>query len=266
MNNEPDNKQRAIRLTIGSTLAFVFMIVMNFLANYLPLNGVTTAEISDRYYNIFTPAGYTFIIWGIIYIALALWIIAIIWGVIRNKKRSISIISKVGYFFLASSVLNGIWIFTWHYDLILLSLIVMLSLLLSLVLLYSKLRKIQEKRGIYLVPFSIYLGWITVATIANLATYSVATNWNRLGLSAEFWLTILLLVILGVSTFMVLGLKDLTYGLVILWALSGIAAARWSEFGTFNYTTAITIGAGVLLLVVYGRSLASTGKPEEKLS
>jgi hypothetical protein len=266
MKNEPGRKQRAIRLTIGVALAFVFMILMNFLANYLPLNGVTTAEISDRYYNIFTPAGYTFIIWGVIYIALAIWIIAIIWGIIRNKKRPISIISKTGYLFIASSVLNGVWIFTWHYDLILLSLIVMLALLLSLVFLYSRLRMSQEKRGIYLVPFSIYLGWITVATIANLATYSVATNWSRFGLSAEFWLTVLLLVILGVSTFMVLGLKDLTYGLVILWALSGIATARWTEFGSLNYTTAITIGAGVLLLVVYGRSLASTGKPEEKLS
>jgi len=266
MKNETSKKPRAIRLTIGGALAFVFMIVMNFLANYLPLNGVTTAEISDRYYNIFTPAGYTFIIWGVIYIALTLWIIAVIWGVSRNKERPTDIISRVGYFFIASSVLNGIWIFTWHYDLILVSLIVMLALLLSLVLLYTRLRMSQEEGGIYLLPFSIYLGWITVATIANLATYSVAINWNRFGLPAELWLTILLLVTLGVSIFMVLGLKDLTYGLVILWALSGIATARWSEFGTFNYTTAITIGAGVLLLIVFGRSLASTGRLKEKLT
>jgi len=245
----------AKRLLALSTLAFLFMILMNFLANFLPLNGVTTAEISDRYYNLFTPAGFTFIIWGVIYIALALLLISLGWGLFRGKDRPIKITSKVGWYFTASSVLNGFWIFTWHYDLILLSLIVMLALLLSLVLLYISLRRSQVEEGLYLLPFSIYLGWISVATIANLATYSVAIGWGKLGLSSEFWLTVLLAFILILATYMILALKDTAYGLVILWALAGITAARWSEAGGLSYVSGISMAAAILvflLLVIRG--------------
>jgi len=254
MKTLTEKEALAKRLITGSTVAFLFMIVMNFLANYLPLNGITTAEISDRYYNIFTPAGFTFIIWGVIYLSLALLLVALIWGVIRGRERPIEIVNNISSYFIASSVLNGIWIFTWHYELILSSLIVMLLLLLSLVLLYSGLKKSETDQGLYLLPFSIYLGWISVATIANVATFSVWIDWGGLGLVPGFWLTVLLLIIIGVNAFTVLRVNDTPYGLVILWALAGIATARWGEAGGVNYAFAITVTAAIVVFstLVYG--------------
>jgi len=243
----------------GSSLAFLFMIVMNFLANYLPLNGVTTAEISDKYYNIFTPAGFTFIIWGVIYIALALLVIVLAWGVVKNRERPTRIISTIGPYFIVSSVLNGLWIFTWHYDLIVLSLVVMLALLISLLRLYTSLNRSPLDGGYYLTPFSIYLGWISVATIANIATLSVRFNWGKLGLSGEFWLTILLLLILGVTAYMVLRRNDLVYGFVILWALVGITVARWGEAGGLSYASGVSIVAAILVFLVLARKQFGSG-------
>jgi len=243
-----DGRGKAITLTVISTLAFLFALVMNFLANYLPLNGVTTAEVSDKYYSIFTPAGFTFIIWGVIYISLALFLFFIIKGVIGDRKRPQRIISEIGWYFTVSSLFNGVWIATWHYQLILLSLIVITGLLVSLLLLYFKLENSDMQPGSYLIPFSIYLGWATVATIANLVTFEVSVNWNRVGLSPEGWLTVLLLVVLGVSAYFVLRQKDASYGLVIVWALTGITVARWSEFGGSSYPVIASIVAATLVV------------------
>ena len=231
----------------GNILAFIFMIVMNFLANYLPLNNITTAEISDKYYNIFTPAGFTFIIWGVIYISLLLLVVYLIWGAIKGKESPVQAISDIGWYFAASSVLNGVWIFTWHYDLIVASLAVMVALLLSLVLLYRRLRNGEVEGSGYLLPFSIYLGWISVATIANVATLTVKLNWGGLGLSPEFWLSVLLVVIIALAAYMILRIRDSVYGLVILWALAGITAARWGEAGGFSYAAGATIVAAVIV-------------------
>ena len=237
----------------GNVLAFIFMIVMNFLANYLPLNNITTAEISDKYYNIFTPAGFTFIIWGVIYISLAILVVYLIWGTVKGKEGPIQAISDIGWYFAASSVLNGVWIFTWHYDLIVLSLVVMGALLLSLILLYRRLRNGQvEGRG-YLLPFSIYLGWISVATVANVATLTVKFDWGGFGLSPEFWLTVLLVVIIALAAYMILKIRDSVYGLVILWALAGITAARWGETGGFSYAAGAVIGAAVIVFLTLAR-------------
>mgnify|MGYP000730532673 CR=1 FL=1 len=244
-----DRRSRVISLTVISTVAFIFALVMNFLANYLPLNGVTTAEVSDRYYSIFTPAGFTFIIWGVIYISLGLFLFFIIKGVIGDKKRPKKIISTIGWYFAASSLFNGIWIATWHYQLILLSLIVITGLLVSLSLLYFKLKNSDARPGSYLLPFSIYLGWATVATIANLVTLEVSVNWNRFGLSPEAWLTVLLLVVLAVSAYFVLGQKDTSYGTVIVWALTGITVARWGEFGGSSYPAIAAIVAAALVVL-----------------
>ena len=239
-------------------LAFIFMIVMNFLANYLPLNNITTAEISDKYYNIFTPAGFTFIIWGVIYISLAVLLVYLIWGAIKGKEGPIQATSDIGWYFAVSSVLNGVWIFTWHYDLIVLSLVVMVVLLMSLILLYRRLRNGQVEGGGYLLPFSIYLGWISVATIANIATLTVKLDWGGFGLSSEFWLTVLLVVIIAVAAYMILKIKDSVYGLVIFWALVGITAARWGEAGGLSYAAGAAIVAAVIVFLMLAKRQFST--------
>ena len=252
MNSISSERSRAAKLTAGSVLAFAFMIVMNFLANYLPLNDISTAEISDKYYNIFTPAGFTFIIWGVIYLSLALLLAFLIWGVFKAGERPIRIISAIGWYFIASSILNGLWIFTWHYDLIALSLVVMFALLMSLVILYRRLKTSQVEASSYILPFSLYLGWVSVATLANIAILTVAFNWGQLGLSSEFWFTAALVVIIAVSAYMILRMRDSVYGVVILWALAGITAARWGDAAGLSYAAGATIAAAVVIFLLLG--------------
>ena len=260
MSSTSQQRSRTAKLMTGNVLAFLFMVVMNFLANYLPLNNITTAEISDKYYNVFTPAGFTFIIWGVIYISLALLVVYLIWGAVKVKEGPIQAIYDIGWYFAASSVLNGVWIFTWHYDLIVASLIVMLALLLSLILLYRRLRSVQVEGSSYLLPFSIYLGWISVATIANVATLTVKFDWGGFGLSSEFWLTVLLVVIIALAAYMILRVRDSVYGLVILWALGGITAARWGEAGGFSYATGAAIAAAVMVFLMLVRKQFSSNR------
>lgn len=260
MSSTSQQRSRTAKLMTGNILSFIFMVVMNFLANYLPLNNITTAEISDKYYNVFTPAGFTFIIWGVIYISLALLVVYLIWGTIKGKEGPIQAISDIGWYFAASSVLNGVWIFTWHYDLIVASLIVMLALLLSLILLYRRLRNGQVEGSGYLLPFSVYLGWISVATIANVATLTVNFDWGGFGLSPEFWLSVLLVVIITLAAYMILRVRDSVYGLVILWALGGITAARWSEAGGFSYAAGAAIVATVIVFSLLVRKQFSSNR------
>ncbi|MBS3765910.1 hypothetical protein KGY71_05255 [Candidatus Bipolaricaulota bacterium] len=241
MHQNAVEKSHATKLLLGSLAAFLFAIFMNFLANYLPINGVTTAEVSDRYYNLFTPAGFTFLIWAVIYVSLAILLGVLIWGVIRGRERPMKVISAIGWYFIASSVFNGIWIFTWHYEMMLTSFFVIFGLLVSLILLYRKLKISQFEEGAYLLPFSVYLGWVSVATIANLVAFTISANWGQFGLPSELWFTFLLIAIIGLSAYMIFGQNDYLYGLVILWALSGVSVARWSEFGGVSYPSLIAI-------------------------
>ena len=121
-------------------IAFVFMITMNYLANALPLNGKTTGQLSDQYPNLFTPAGITFSIWGVIYLLLLVFIILQLWG---SQQK---LVSSMGWAFVASALFNGLWILAWHYERTGLSVLIMLGLLASLIFINQRLA---------LQPFSI---------------------------------------------------------------------------------------------------------------
>lgn len=257
-----EDRSQAPTFMAGSTISFLFMIGMNFLANYLPLNNVTTGEVSEQYYNIFTPAGFTFIIWGVIYVALAVAVIGLIRGVWKGRERESRIISVIGWYFIISSLLNGIWIYTWHYDMIAASLAIIFGLLVSLTLLYTRLKASPVEAGKYSLPFSIYLGWVTVATLANLSVFAVAIDRARFGLTPESWLTLLLLVVLAISAYMIIKRRDSAYGLVIVWALIGISAARWSESAGLSYPTIAAVIAAILVASILGLKEAMGSSPE----
>lgn len=237
------------KLTFLITASYIFMIIMNFLANFLPINDVTTEVISERYENIFTPAGFTFAIWGLIYLTLGILLVYLIIGVIKEHERPVMVVERIGWPFIISSVLNGLWIFSWHYDQIFLSLIIMIGILFSLIWLYRSLKKLTFEINRYLLPFSIYLGWISVATVANVTVYSVSVNWGQLGLSDEFWLAFLLLSVLLIAGYMLYNQNDAAFNLVILWALTGIFAARLQEAEGMDVAAFLPLLFGVFLLV-----------------
>lgn len=234
-------------------LAYLAMIGTNALANILPINGITTGEVSDSYPNLFAPAGLTFSIWGVIYVLLAGYAVYQLIIVQKGKRPpSADWLEKIGILFILSSLANISWILAWHYRFIGLSTILIASLLICLILInqsivqthLSKLDKIFIR-----LPFSIYFGWITVATIANVTTLLVDWNWNGWGLSGEAWTIIILLVGVAIAVATMMSNKDIAYGLTVLWAYFGIAYKHISDSG-FAGDYPLIIGTTIAAMIV----------------
>ncbi|MFS0594045.1 TspO/MBR family protein [Cytobacillus horneckiae] len=205
-------------------IAYLFMITMNFLANYLPLNGKTTGEISNQLQVIFTPAGYVFAIWGLIYLLTGVWVIS---QFVIGRKTSIY--KRSFPWFLISCILNGLWIYLWHYEQFILSIFVIAFLLISLLITY-RLIKQQSSSYLYLLPFSVYTGWVSVATIANISYTLEYYNWQAFGLSDQTWGILLLLIATVIAIIFTIREKDFIYPLVFIWAFIGIAVNNYDQY------------------------------------
>lgn len=185
-------------------------IIVNGLATGLPLAGRTTKEISDTFPTLFTPAAITFSIWGVIYIAL---VVFSIYSFKKEVSRNVTIA------YIISACLNMLWIVLWHNLRIASSVVVMLGLLGSLIYIY---RNIRNEVSYFKVPISIYLGWISVATIANIAVYLYSRDWNGFGIGADVWTIIVMFVATLLALYYLFKEKNLSYAGVIAWALLGI--------------------------------------------
>jgi hypothetical protein len=241
-------------------VAALAMIVVNVLANALPINGQNTGEISDRFDIYFVPAGYVFSIWGLIYIGIIAYLVYQTLPAQRNDARMEAIAGP----FVFSSLANIIWIFLWHYNAFPATLIAMLALLASLIVIYLRLgtgrtRVNAAETWAVRVPFSVYLGWITVATIANVTQVLYFVGWNGFGLSPETWLVIMLAVAVVVAGLMAWTRRDVAYLLVLVWAFIGIAL---KHAAVPPVTTAAWVAtAAVVVLVVYAALTARRGVP-----
>jgi benzodiazapine receptor len=214
---------------VVNVLAVVATIAINGLADALPLNGQTTGEISDRFQVYFVPAGYAFSIWGLIYIALVAFAVYQALPSQQGNPR----LRRVGYLFALSCLANIAWLFLWHYERFPLTLVAMFTLLLLLIAIYLRLdiglgrvRISTAEKWLVHVPFSIYLGWITVATIANVTTVLDYLNWSGWGIGAQAWAVIMLVAGLGIASAVSLTRGDIAYMLVIAWAFAGIAVKQ----------------------------------------
>ena len=245
------------KIKVFVVITFILMIVINVLANLLPLNGVDTGVVSDSYPNLFAPAGITFAIWGIIYLFLALFTFYQLGIINKNDEISNELMNRVGILFSLSSIANSIWIFTWHYQVIWLSIIFMIVILTLLIKIVNEIRqeKLSIKEKFFVkVPFSIYFGWISVATIANATTLLVSLGWKGFGLSESIWTIIILIVgaIIGIIT--LLKNRDYYYGLVFVWAYFGIIIKHTTVFNNMYpsvVVTAIVLIAFILAAVIY---------------
>ena len=233
------NRQIAIIVTTIITLT------VNGLANALPLNGLTTGEISDSFDTFFVPAGYVFSIWGLIYIGL---IAFTIFQALPSQRENPRLV-RIGWWLAIGNLANAAWIFLWHYQQFALTLIAMLTLLFSLLKSYVEIQK--DKQNISLaerlsvnLPISIYLGWISVATIANISDVLNYFNWGQFGLSASTWMIILLAVVSALAWAMSLRQRDAAYLAVLLWALAGIGI-KFPSSGIV--TTSIWISFGLVV-------------------
>ncbi len=229
-------------------LGVIAVIVVNILANALPLNGLNTGEISDRFDIYFVPAGYVFSIWLLIYLGLMAYAIFQALAAQKENPR----LRSIGYLFLLTCLANIIWLFLWHYEVFLFTLVAMLILLLSLIAIYLRLDvgRAQVSRGekwCVHIPFSIYLGWISVATIANASQLLYYLGWNGWGIPPEIWAVIMLAAGVIISAAMSLTRADIAYSLVLIWAYVGIAVEQAS---TPVVATSAWIASGLILVLL----------------
>jgi hypothetical protein len=212
------------------------------------LGGKLTSEISDANPTLITPAGYVFSIWGIIYILLGVFVI---FQALPSQSGK-GFVQKIGWLFVLSSLLNICWLFLWQFEYLSLSVVLMFLLLASLIAVYLRLNigkstvSFREKLAVQ-VPFSVYLGWITIASIANVAVTLVSVGWDGFGISQETWAILIVAVALLIALLVIGSRKDVAYGLVIIWALLGIAV---KQSGNSNIAMATEIGAAVVAIAL----------------
>ncbi len=229
-------------------LAFLLMVVMNYLANALPINGKTTGQLSEQYTNLFVPAGITFSIWGIIYLLLLGFIM------LQFREQNRQVLESIGWLFAISCLLNAAWIMAWHYEQLPLSLLIMFGLLVALALIN---RSIQAMPGALAhIAFGIYLGWICIATIANVTALLVSYQWGGWGISQEIWAMIMIGAGTLITALALVRLENPWVGLAVIWAFIGIVIKRQSDFSSIM--TAAIIGIllmGIVTAVMFFRKL-----------
>ena len=231
---------------ILTVLATLGTITVNILANILPLNGLNTGEISDRFEIYFVPAGYVFSIWSIIYLGLLAYTI---YQALPSQGED-PLIKKIAPYYWIGNLANAAWIFLWHYEVFNWTLPIMLIILASLLLIN---RNLSEAEGLtkWLVklPFSIYLGWISVATVANASQWLYFIDWNGWGIAAATWAVIMLAVATLLGILMSWVENDTAYGLVLIWAFVGITV---SQAGTASVVLAAWMGAALIGISIIG--------------
>ena len=246
MTTSENNKLNTLNILV--LVAFIGKITVNYLSNALPINGFTPGQLSDLYPNEFVPAGFTFSIWGVIYLACVAFVIQVF-------RKNIN--PKIKYLFLVVCLLNVSWLLAWHYQFIALSLTIMLAFLSVLIYWYLAIRNdiTTQNDLIVKVMSSLYLGWISVATAANITTSMVHNNLLIGSQETESVITLILcLVILGITSLMVLKKSDFVYALVITWAAFGIYSKRVADLlmddalATYG---AFILGGGAAILATF---------------
>lgn len=246
----------AVPARMAVLVATIAVIVVNALANALPIGGRTTGEISDAFASLVTPAGYVFAIWGVIYLGL---IAYAVWQALPAQARNARV-RALAWPIVVGHAANGGWILAWHHLRFGWTMALMLVLLGSLMLVYLRLRSSGARRGaappgtverlVAFGTFSVYLGWITVATVANASIWLLDLGWDGGVLPGALWATIVLLVATALGVRMLRAYRDAAYAAVLVWAFVGIVVqqvgtplvAATAVLGVLTLTYAAALG------------------------
>jgi benzodiazapine receptor len=239
--------KRLILLLALNIILFAVTVGVNSLAGATTLlNGKTTGQVSDSYPTLITPQGFTFAIWGVIYILLAFFVVYQVLP--RNRDKLFH--ERISFLFILSCLLNIAWIFLWQYGLFAYSVIFIFGLLGSLIAIYLRLRigksaaPLRERICVQL-PFSVYMGWITIASIANVAIALTAAGWNGFGIAPSTGAAIVITIALIITLVVIATRKDVAYSLVIAWALYGIMSKQ-----SGNQTVFWATGIGIIVILL----------------
>jgi hypothetical protein len=237
---------RRLFLRWANIVAFIITLIVNGLSNTTLIGGRTTAEVSNNYPTLITPAGYVFAIWGIIYVLLGVYLV---YQALPSQKDK-PFQEQISGLFILVSVFNVIWLFFWQNELLPISVAIIFAFLASLIAIYLRLNigrsnvGLKEKLCVH-VPFSVYLGWVSIATIANIAVTLVSAGWDGFGLSPQTWAILVLVVALILDLAVIATRRDIAYSLVFIWALAGIAVNQIA-----NPSIVLTAEIGITIITI----------------
>ncbi len=242
---------------ILNIIGFLGVLAMNYLAVALPLNGKTPGEISDLYPTLFTPAGFTFSIWSVIYLLLLVFVVKQSKNLFKSGEAAPDFVGAIGPWFFLNCVANSVWLIAWHHEQFLLALAIMLAIFATLVQIYVRLGigQVSVSRGEWFgvhLPFSVYLGWITVATIANVSVLLVSRGWDGFGISPATWAAGMVAAGTLIGLTMLVRRRDAAFGLVLVWAFFGIWSARSGDDTMASSVVSATLVAMFVLLAASG--------------
>jgi len=239
---------------VFNTIGYIMVIAVNAMASLNMLNGKSPANISEKYSNLFTPAGITFSIWGIIYLSLLGFIIYQLWLAFSGKHQpELEVfMERLRAWWLFTCLANTCWLFTWHYELLPLSMLIMIVLLVSLFAIHMNfniaIQKVSWPEKLFIhIPFSLYLGWICVATVANIGALNVYLGGSGTSIT---WTIFLILICTVTVSLLVIKRKNITIGIVALWALCGIILKRQEAAGPEAFPLTIACIVAMVLIVL----------------
>jgi len=249
--NSMSSRVNPIILQITNIIAVVVTLFVDALANILPINGVTTGEVADAYPNLFTPPGYIFAIWGVIYVLLAVFMVF----QARPNQRGEQYLQDISFFHLLGAIGNTSWIFLFHYEQIVLAVIPIVVLLISLIIMYVRLgigiRDVPRNQMLAVhLPVSVYLGWISLATIAGIAS---ALNVLIPGIpipTQVIWTVIMLVVALVLTLLMLFMRKDIAFGLVVIWASTGVVVKQLATYPLIGITAGVVAAVVTISIII----------------
>jgi tryptophan-rich sensory protein len=249
--------QKLKALAILNAISFVIHIGVAYLTQAKMINTKDAGEISDKYFSLFTPADFTFAIWGIIYTCLGIFCLYhIIMAYKHDKPNPANAdLRSISGLFIVNNLVTAGWLIAWTSEQLLLSVVLIILQLATLVAIHVRLRIHNRLRNpgsktCTELPLSIYLGWVSMATITNISIYLVATGWDGQGLSPVYWTMIMIGVAILAGILMIFTRKNIAFGIVIIWGLYGISS-RLQSLQNDDYKNTVNIAwAGMALLAL----------------
>lgn len=239
-------------LSIANALALIVTLIMNYLSNTGIFNGNTMETVSDAYDNYFTPAGYAFSIWGVIYLGLIAFVIYTSRSAF-SKKPEMPELRQIGWWFVLSCVANSLWVLAWLYDFTAISVLLMIGLLVCLLMIIRNTRMELDyhpfRKYLFVFwPFALYAGWVSIALVANIAAWLTKIGWNGWGISEVTWTLIAICLAGLINVFVVLNRNLREFALVGIWGLIAVSVAN-SDNELIKYSC---YGVSLLILLTVG--------------
>ncbi len=246
----------------GVVIFYVLLIVVNYLSQTLPFNGQTNGEVSNQYSTLMTPAGYAFSIWGLIYLALGVYAYFQAFRADNNQP----VYDKIAPLLIINFIFNGLWLVVFQYEYIALSVIVMAVILATLIRIEMLLVKDillppKERNGVR-IPFGLYLGWISVATIVNISVWLKYSGWQLPDFSETAWVVIMTVIGAGLAYWVLKSAREVFYPLVFVWAYVAIAVKQYENSTILQVTSGLAMMLLVLTIIEAWRNYRKTTASE----